>query len=51
MHIRNQDLNYIFFLMGEGGEGVGVGVVYNKLLLKHLWSCVLKLVSELHDFI
>ena len=26
-------------------------VVYNNLLLNHLWSCVLKLISELHDFI
>ena len=26
-------------------------VIYNKLLLNHLWSCVLKLISELHDFI
>ena len=26
-------------------------VIYNKLLLNHLWSCVLKLTSELHDFI
>ena len=28
-----------------------VFVIYNKLLQNHLWSCVLKLVSELHDFI
>ena len=25
--------------------------IANKLLLNHLWSCVLKLISELHDFI
>ena len=25
-------------------------VIYNNLLLNHLWSCVLKLASELHDF-
>ena len=32
------------------GESVWV-VIYNKLLLNHLWSSVLKLMSELHDFI
>ena len=26
-------------------------VIYNNLLLNHLWNCVLKLGSELHDFI
>ena len=26
-------------------------VIYNKLLLNYLWRCVLKLISELHDFI
>ena len=26
-------------------------VIYNTLLLNHLWSCVLKLVGELRDFI
>ena len=31
---------FLFFLV----------VIYNKLLLNHLWSCVLKLVSELRDF-
>ena len=31
--------------------GGWVVVIYNKLLLKHLWCCVLKLLSELHDFI
>ena len=34
----------------SGGGGGGVSI-YNNLLLNHLWSCVLKLVSELHDFI
>ena len=38
--IRNQEMFFMLFL-----------VIYNKMLLKHLWSCVLKLVSELHDFI
>ena len=32
--------------MGGGG-----GVFTTNLLLNPLWSCVLKLVSELHDFI
>ena len=24
-------------------------VIYSKLLLNHLWSCVLTLISEMHD--
>ena len=38
-HIRNQKIRFLCV------------VIYNKLLLNHLWSCVLKLISELHDLI
>ena len=51
LYITNQEIDFSFFLWCVLGGGGGGGVIYNKLLLSHLWSCVLKLVSELHDFI
>ena len=37
IHFTNQEINFL--------------TVYNHLFLNHLWSCVLKVVSELHDVI
>ena len=48
IHIRNQEIDFVCLFVCFV---VVSFAVYNTLLLNHLWSCVLKLVSELHDFI
>ena len=53
IHIRNQEIDCVCVRVCVRAcvrACVCVCVViYNKLLLNHLWSCVLKLISELHD--
>ena len=48
IHIRNQEIDFVCLFVCFV---VVSFAVYNTLLLNHLWSCVLKPVSELHDFI
>ena len=44
IYIRNQEIVFVVVV-------VMCVVIYKNLLLIHLQGCVLKLVSELHDFI
>ena len=48
IHIRNQEIYLIVCVCVCVCVCV---VIYNKLLLNHLWSCVLKLINGLHDLI